>query len=73
MYINQAIEQAVRQKKGITRKSWMPRELTLIPTNTISGIAAVQFTSYKKIKSNIMPNWQPVADDLTADDWVVQD
>lgn len=68
MNIQQATKIAAKQKRGITRKSWGPRSVTILPTNTVSGCLLLFFSRKQEIKSN----WVPTASDLSASDWEVQ-
>jgi hypothetical protein len=66
MSIQDAVTAALEQGKGITRKSWMPRPIYLIPTNTTAGLIIVCPNDDKPA-----PRWEPSAEDLTANDWLI--
>ncbi|MCP8849151.1 DUF2829 domain-containing protein [Latilactobacillus curvatus] len=68
MNIQQATKIATKQKRGITRKSWGPRSVTILPTNTANGCLLLFFGRKHEVKSN----WEPTALDLLANDWEVQ-
>ncbi|MBF7137229.1 Thoeris anti-defense Tad2 family protein [Pediococcus pentosaceus] len=65
MNIQEAIKEASKQKRGITRKSWGPNPIWMIPTNTTSCIVIMQ--NDKKISVR----WNPRSQDITATDWIV--
>ena len=71
MYINQAIKKAVKRQKGISRESWMPGGSTIMPTNMSVGMMIIPYKDFEHGRSNIIPRWEPTADDLTAEDWFV--
>lgn len=56
MNIQQATKIAVKQKRGITRKSWGPRSVTILPTNTANG--CLLLFSVKSMKSKVTGNQQ---------------
>lgn len=66
MDIRKALKEASEHGQGITRKSWQPRGLTIIATNTISCCLMVPFKGNSAVKM-----WAPHLDDLLADDWEV--
>ncbi|MFT8860897.1 MW1434 family type I TA system toxin [Schleiferilactobacillus harbinensis] len=66
MNIQDAVTAALEQGKGITRKSWMPRPIYLIPTNT-----TVRFVIVLPNNDKPAPRWEPSADDLVANDWII--
>jgi len=65
MVISEAIKEALKQGRGIARKSNMPNATLVIPTNTTNGMFIVTKNE------DITPRWQPLADELMADDWIV--
>ena len=66
MSISEAAFKALKNQTGITRRSWGPRGMIIIPTNTISN-CIIQTYRYKE---RLTKGWQPSADDLIADDWI---
>lgn len=71
MNIRDAILTAQKKQKGISRKSWTPGESYILPTNMSTCMIIVPYRDFEKGKSNIIPRWEPTADDLTAEDWFV--
>lgn len=69
MNIKDACELAQKEGRGITRKSYGPRPMILIPTNTNSCVLIVPFES----GSFKTKRWNPKLDDLIANDWYVSD
>ncbi|GKT03425.1 Thoeris anti-defense Tad2 family protein [Furfurilactobacillus entadae] len=67
MKIDKAIKQAMREGKGIRRKTGIPARGILIPTNTPAGILMVPF----KKTEPILWGWIPDVNDLVAKDWFV--
>ncbi|WP_179394945.1 Thoeris anti-defense Tad2 family protein [Lacticaseibacillus absianus] len=67
MTIGEAINKAVEQQKGITRESWMPRPMFLIPTNTTAAVLIVS----SRDEDRPGKRWEPFSDDLIANDWIV--
>ena len=65
MKIVKATKQAMLVGKGITRKNELWKNITLIPTNTDCCIIVVNGNKSSAIR------WQPSADDLIAEDWIV--
>ena len=65
MYINEAVRKAMAIDGYIVRQDW-PRMIRLRPTNEVDGIILIS-------PNNNMPRprWQPRAEDLLADDWIV--
>ncbi|WP_420222892.1 Thoeris anti-defense Tad2 family protein [Pediococcus acidilactici] len=53
------------QKRGITRKSWGPNPIWIIPTDTTSGMILANR------KDELIAKWQPIASDLLANDWTI--
>lgn len=68
MDIKTAILEANKTNSGITRKSWEPGAVVIIPTNTSAGM--IVFDLFSK-DFNTKAKWQPEADDLIATDWIV--
>ncbi|WP_060459280.1 MW1434 family type I TA system toxin [Lactobacillus acetotolerans] len=66
MKIDEAIILAKQKGLGIARKSWMPKPITIIPTNT-SNCCLIISSNREKITSR----WEPSASDLIANDWKV--
>ena len=72
MYIHEAIQSTTAKKPFITRKAWLPSDVTraiirVLPTNTPDCCLMISdYSSRGPIRG-----WQPRADDLSADDWVV--
>lgn len=65
MNIQEAIKEAVEQKRGIARESWRVNSMWAIPTNTNLCMILL---SKDEIASG---RWEPNADDLIANDWSV--
>lgn len=65
MNIQEAVKEAGKQKRGITRKSWGPNPIWIIPTNTTSGMILANR------KDELVANWNPRSQDITATDWIV--
>lgn len=65
MNIQEAIKEAVEQKRGIAREPWEAVSMWAIPTNTNLCMILL---SKDEIASS---RWEPNADDLTANDWFV--
>lgn len=65
MNIQEAIKEAGKQKRGITRKSWGPNPIWIIPTNTTSCMVIM------KNDKKIGVRWNPKSQDITATDWIV--
>lgn len=65
MNIQEAVKEAGKQKRGITRKSWGPNPIWMIPTNTTSCMVIMQ--NDKKVSVR----WNPRSQDITATDWIV--
>lgn len=66
MKISDATLLACETQKGITRRSWMPKEPIILPTNSNSGCIIQPYS----ISSSLGARWQPAVDDLIADDWI---
>lgn len=68
MNIVEAIKEALPKGKGIARKAWNDTWLdtVIIPTNSSECCIVTTFG-----KHSSAPRWNPTADDLTADDWVL--
>ncbi len=70
MYINEAVEKAMREGRRMMRKNGPYKNFVRIrPTNTID--ACLFETTCAKKRS--IRGWEPDADDLMADDWEVVD
>lgn len=71
MYIHEAVSEARRRDCAITRKSegsiW--DYFFIVPTNSVEGCIAYPKNPKPGVKG--CPRWQPTAEDLTADDWVL--
>lgn len=63
MKIRRAIMKAREQGRGIARMSF-PRPVWIIPTNTTERMIIVS-------NDNLTARWEPSAQDLLADDWIV--
>ena len=63
MRISEAVEKALKEDKGITRKSLQKYGFEIYPTN--SGECCYVET----INQQPSRCWNPTADDLIADDW----
>ena len=66
MYINQAVEQALKRNKGITRAA---SDMILFPTSSEFGCILVVPYASEDYKSSI--RWNPNAEDLMSNDWEV--
>lgn len=66
MYINQAVEQALKRNKGMTRAD---SDMVLFPTSSDFGCILVVPCDSKNFKSSI--RWNPNAEDLMSNDWEV--
>lgn len=67
MNIQEAVKKGIEQKKMITRESWGHPEW-IIPTNNFYN----RMVGYTDTKEQLpLRGWQPMADDLMADDWYV--
>ena len=64
MFIHEAVKQAVTSDCFITRLSYA-ENIRIKPTDSCEG--------FMFINSNNIPHsrWQPRAEDITADDWIV--
>ena len=67
MNIKDAIIQANKKGRGITRRSYGTHPRMLLPTNTASCILIVPFED-NQFKTK---RWNPRMEDLVADDWYV--
>lgn len=65
MNIKEAMLNAQLSGRGITRESWGTRSPLIIPTNTTECMIFIERDGVA------VPRWQPIADDITADDWYV--
>lgn len=74
MYINEAVKQALKEGKAITRtteKSYFP---LIYPTNTIGYCIMYFYDQYKRTgvkHDQFTKMWNPSANDLMANDWIV--
>ncbi|HDP1995946.1 TPA: MW1434 family type I TA system toxin [Staphylococcus aureus] len=68
MNIREATKMSMRLGRDIYRKSQYELRVTLIPSNVHGYIAVVREGSNKR---SLTPWWQPTAEDLLAEDWVV--
>lgn len=75
MYIHEAINNRTKDKPFITRMSWLEDYgshadlgTKLLPTNT-PDCCIIE----TKLSKNPCRGWQPMAEDLVADDWIVTD
>ena len=66
MYINQAVKQALKTNKGMTRAD---SDMVLFPTSSDFGCILVVPCDSKNFKSSI--RWNPNAEDLMSNDWEV--
>lgn len=68
MYINQAIKEAMKFGKGITRLEYFDagRGVYFYPTKD-SSLNIMVVT----VSGNVTPRWQPHVEDLLANDWFV--
>lgn len=66
MYIHEAIKQAMPLGKCIRRRcdDWVQNRLVLYSTTTCEGMILCGH-------DNLLPRWEPNANDLLADDWEV--
>lgn len=67
MNIRKAVLKAQVKQKGITRISWMPQAITVIPTNTTACFLLVPLDEKEKIGRR----WNPTVEDILAKDWIV--
>ena len=65
MNIQNSIEKAAEQKRGITREAWGPNPIWIIPTNT--SACMIMMSDDKMLSTR----WNPLAEDITATDWIV--
>jgi len=63
--IQTATIKAKEEGRGITRVSWGARSPLIIPTNTALGLLIADD------KNRVFQGWQPTADEISADDWIV--
>lgn len=77
MYIHEAIKAAMSKGLAITRQGpgIMWEDTAIVPTNTSDCcfIAHADIEVAKKLKLPIGRRWNPLAEDLIADDWVLTD
>lgn len=72
--IYEALIIAAKNNTSISRKSWGPRPISVVPTNTIFGLILVPFEKCIPSKAehfHVGVNWQPELNDLIATDWKV--
>lgn len=67
MTIAEACKKAKKEGRGITRKSYGPRPIMLLPTNTDNCVMMIPFHE----EAFITKRWNPKLDDLMAEDWYV--
>lgn len=67
MNIREVTLKALKEGRGMTRKSYGFQPPILLPTNTDKCVIVIPFNK-KKIKLN---RWNPNLDDLLAEDWYV--
>ena len=72
MNIKEAVEESLRTKKMITRKEQENQHI-LMPTNDPFYLMAGMPTHLRETKESLLKGWQPMANDLIADDWYVTD
>ncbi len=66
MYIQEAVKKTVEEKLFITRKNKeIFRDIKIKPTNTSRACEVYRNNSLS------VPRWNPQAEDLMADDWIV--
>ena len=68
MYINQAIQKAFKEHCGISRRD--DHEMIIFPTTTFCGLIIVG-RGATPANDKAAVRWQPSADDLLANDWVL--
>lgn len=73
MFIHEAIQRRVLDKPYITRKAWdhlatesVETAIMILPTNTPDCCIIMSANG-----KNPCRGWQPTAEDLVADDWMV--
>ena len=72
MYIHEAINSTTRRKPFITRKAWLLTDtecaiIRILPTNSPDCCLIVSDYSTRGASRG----WQPRAEDLIADDWLI--
>ena len=65
MFIHEAVRQAMAVNGYIVRRDWQ-HLIRLRPTNEVDGIVLIS-----PHNQSPRPRWQPRAEDLIADDWIV--
>lgn len=65
MNIQEATKKSLETGSMIKRKGWESEQTSIIPTNTPDG--CICFCNLKSPRKG----WQPLAEDLISDDWVV--
>lgn len=77
LYIHEAIKAALHKGLAITRQvpGNMWEEAAIVPTNTSDCcfIAHADIEAARRMKLPIGRRWNPLAEDLIADDWVLTD
>ena len=66
MNIKEAVEMALEKGCLIRRRSWFEQFSSIKPTNTIDGCLLVPKNDKPPVKW-----WNPQADDLIAEDWIL--
>lgn len=71
MYIHEAIQARTADEPFISREKWADtfgakRGVRLFPTSSPDGMIVVSQTAKAPCRG-----WQPTAEDLVADDWIV--
>lgn len=76
MYIHEAVNQAMKEGKYIDREKFQNEtayyKLKVKPTNSSAMCMAYTFDQNGK-EVHHCKNWNPTAEDLTADDWRLSD
>ena len=65
MFIHKAVRKAMAIDGYIVRREWQ-NLIRLRPTNEVDGIVLISPNNQSP-----RPRWQPRAEDLIADDWIV--
>ncbi|WP_429971186.1 Thoeris anti-defense Tad2 family protein [Fructilactobacillus sp. Tb1] len=69
MTIQEATKKASEQGLSISRHSWQPKGISIIPTNTNLCCLIVPYHAQEMDGTKI--RWNPTSDDLTANDWFI--
>ena len=64
MYLHEAADIAYKRTLGIRRESF-PEGIRIVPTNDTACCIVLTGSGL------IAPRWNPTAEDLTADDWII--